>query len=161
MSEGSKEIIIAFYEAFSKGKVDEMVFHYHPEIVFEDPAFGQLKGDEVKAMWKMLIERSKGNIKITFSDVEIDGDHGSAKWEAAYIFGPEKRKVVNKISATLEFKDGKIIRHADHFDVWKWASQALGWKGWLLGWTPIMRTQIRKQSRGLLKKYMEKDVSKS
>jgi len=156
MSQNQKRIITAFYEAFSKGKAEGMVSHYHNDIVFEDPAFGQLKGEEAKAMWKMLIERSKGNIKITYSQVEADADKGSALWEAAYIFGPDKRKVVNKISATFEFKDGKIIRHTDRFDVWKWASQALGWKGWLLGWTPIMKKQIQKQSRGLLKKYMEK-----
>ena len=156
MSGDSKEIIIAFYKAFSNGKALEMVSHYHPDIVFEDPAFGQLKGEEAKAMWKMLIERSKGNIKITFSDVKTVGDSGSVNWQAVYIFGPEKRKVVNKISATFEFKDGKIIRHTDRFDVWKWAGQALGWKGWLLGWTPLMKTQIQKQSRALLRKYMEK-----
>jgi ketosteroid isomerase-like protein len=156
MSSSSKNLITSFYEAFSKGKADEMVSCYHPDIVFEDPAFGQLKGNEAKTMWKMLIERSKGNIKITYSDVKAVGDSGSASWEAAYIFGPDKRKVVNKISATFDFKDGKIIRHTDRFDVWKWASQALGWRGWLLGWTPLMKKQIQKQSRGLLKKYMER-----
>lgn len=156
MSQKHKKIITAFYEAFSKGKANDMVAHYHPDIVFEDPAFGLLKGEEANAMWKMLIERSKGNIKVTFSDVKVVGNRGSASWEAAYIFGPDKRKVVNKIKAVFEFKDGKIIRHTDSFDVWKWASQALGWKGWLLGWTPFMKNQIKKQSKGLLKKYMEK-----
>jgi limonene-1,2-epoxide hydrolase len=157
MSLSQKKIITSFYEAFSKGKAEEMVSYYHSDIVFEDPAFGQLKGNEAKAMWKMLIERSKGNIIISYSDVKADGEIGTANWQAAYIFGPEKRKVVNKISAKLEFKDNKIIRHTDHFDVWKWASQALGWKGWLQGWTPIMRKQIQKQSRALLKKYMERE----
>jgi limonene-1,2-epoxide hydrolase len=156
MSLSQKKIISSFYEAFSKGKAEEMVSYYHSDIVFEDPAFGHLQGSEAKAMWKMLIERSKGNIKITFSDIKAVEKNGSASWEAAYIFGPEKRKVVNKINATFEFKDDKIIRHTDHFDVWKWASQALGWKGWLLGWTPIMKKQIQKQSRALLKKYMER-----
>jgi ketosteroid isomerase-like protein len=154
MSQKHKKIITAFYEAFSKGKTAEMVSYYHNDIVFEDPAFGQLKGEEAKAMWKMLIERSKGNIKITYSQVDADADRGSAFWEATYIFGPDKRKVVNKISAAFKFKDGKIISHTDRFDVWKWAGQALGWKGWLLGWTPVMKKQIQKQSRGLLKKYM-------
>lgn len=157
MSQKHKKIITAFYEAFSKGKANDMVAHYHPDIVFEDPAFGLLKGEEANAMWKMLIERSKGNIKITFSQVEADAEKGGALWEAAYVFGPDKRKVVNKISATFEFKEDRIIRHRDSFDVWKWATQALGWKGWLLGWTSLMKKQIQKQSRALLKKYMERD----
>ncbi|SMD42994.1 Ketosteroid isomerase-related protein [Aquiflexum balticum DSM 16537] len=154
MSQKHNKIIIAFYEAFSKGKAAEMVSHYHNDIVFEDPAFGQLKGEEAKAMWRMLIERSKGNIKITYSNVEAENEKGSAFWQAEYIFGPDKRKVINKINASFKFKDGKIIQHTDRFDVWKWAKQALGWKGWLLGWTPLMKKQIQKQSRGLLKKYM-------
>ena len=52
MSQNQRKTITAFYEAFSKGGVEEMLSSYHDDIVFEDPAFGQLKGEEAKAMWK-------------------------------------------------------------------------------------------------------------
>jgi len=149
------KVIHNFYKAFAKGKADEMVAYYHPDIVFEDPAFGKLKGEQAKSMWKMLIERSKGNLKVTFSDVKVVRNSGEVKWEAVYPFGPEKRMVHNIIQAEFEFKDGKIIKHTDKFDLWKWSRMALGWKGILLGWSPLVQNKIKSQSQSLLKKYMQ------
>lgn len=156
MSNTNKNIIEKFYSAFQKGDADTMGACYHKDIEFEDPAFGKLKGKEVSQMWKMLLERGKGDIDISFSDIHADGNNGSAKWEAKYLFSRTKRKVHNKISAQFKFKDGKIIEHVDSFDVWKWSSMALGISGKLLGWTPFIKNKIKAQSKGLLEKYMAK-----
>lgn len=150
------DLINKFYESFAKGDAEGMLACYDDNIVFEDPAFGLLKGNEAKAMWLMLIERSKGDLKITFSNVAANDNTGSANWMAEYKFAQTGRKVVNKISAQFEFKNGKIIKHTDSFNVWKWSAQALGWKGYLLGWTSKMKTQIQKQTNGLLKMYMKR-----
>jgi len=152
----NSKVIHNFYNAFAKGKADEMVSYYHPDVIFEDPVFGVLKGEEAKAMWKMLLNRSKGNLKVTFSDVKVVRNSGEAKWEAVYPFGPEKRMVHNKIIAEFEFKDGKIIRHTDKFDLWKWSRMALGIKGTLLGWSPLVQNKIKSQSKALLTKFLEK-----
>ena len=37
------------------------------------------------------------------------------------------------ISTAYEFKDGKIIKHTDKFDFYRWSRQALGLMGWVLG----------------------------
>jgi hypothetical protein len=146
-------IIHSFYDSFSKGNVEDMVSNYHPEVEFEDPAFGKLKGEEVKNMWRMLIKRSKGELLITFSHIKEVGNSGSARWTAVYPFGPQKRKVTNQIESHFEFRDGKIIWQKDRFNLCIWAGQALGWKGWVLGWTPIFRKQVQQQSRKLLEKF--------
>jgi len=58
--------------------------------------------------------------------------------------------VHNVIDAKLEFKDGKIVRHTDTFDLWRWAGMALGMKGKLMGWLPPVQQAIRdKAMRGL------------
>ncbi|HTF05502.1 MAG TPA: nuclear transport factor 2 family protein [Bacteroidia bacterium] len=152
-----QQLIQTFYESFARGDAAGMVACYHDHIVFHDPAFGELKGNDAKNMWRMLIERSKGEIKITFSDVRADETTGSANWVAEYKFAQTGRDVINRISATFEFRDGKIIRHTDVFDLWKWSRQALGWKGWLLGWSSLMKKQIRKQTASLLKAYTGKE----
>ena len=64
----NKEIIIKFYTAFENQDATTMAGCYHKDIVFQDPAFGILKGKEVIKMWQMLIERSKGNLKIEFKN---------------------------------------------------------------------------------------------
>lgn len=149
-----EQLIERFYGAFSAGKAEEMAACYSDAVEFEDPAFGKLKGAEAKAMWRMLLERAKGDLTVTFGDIRKEGDRILAKWEAVYFFGSSRRKVINKIQAEFRVRDGKIVWHRDSFDLWKWSRMALGWKGWLLGWTPLMGKKIQAQSRGLLKRYM-------
>jgi ketosteroid isomerase-like protein len=148
------QLIQKFYTSFQNGDAKAMNECYADEIIFHDPAFGELRGDKAKKMWEMLLERSKGELKIEFSEVKADENKGSAKWIARYKFAQTGRNVVNVIHAEFEFKDGKIIKHTDHFSLWKWSRQALGWKGWLLGWTGFMRGKIQKQTNTLLGKFM-------
>lgn len=76
--------------------------------------------------------------------VWADDRTGRAHWDARYDFSATGRKVWNRIDARFEFADGKIIRHTDTFDLWKWAGMALGLKGKLLGWLPPVQHVIGK-----------------
>ncbi len=149
----NEQLIEEFYAAFAAGNAKTMASCYHPEVAFEDPVFGVLKGQDVLDMWQMLIERSKGNLKIEFSNVSAHDELGGANWAATYHFSKTNRQVVNKISAAFEFRDGLIFRHTDHFDLWKWCQQALGLSGWLLGWTGFLQRKIRRQALQSLRKY--------
>ena len=145
-------LITEFYTAFAAQDYKRMAACYHDEIEFNDPAFGTLNGDQARAMWKMLIERSEGKLKVVFSDVTSS----SAHWEAFYVFTRTGRNVHNKIDASFEFKDRKIIRHHDHFDLWAWSRQALGLSGLLLGYTSFFRNKLQAQTRKLLSDYMQR-----
>jgi len=127
----NETVIYKFYTAFANADAEQMCECYHPNIQFRDPAFGLLKGKEVCQMWKMLIERSKGNIKIDFSQVKANEHLGSAFWIAKYNFSKTNRKIENSISAKFHFQDGLIIKQTDDFDIWKWSKQAFGLKGLL------------------------------
>ena len=50
----------------------------------------------------------------------------------------------------MRFRDGKIIEHTDDFDLWKWSRQALGIKGWLLGWSEFVQKKIRNSAQDSL-----------
>lgn len=151
--ENNKELIEKFYTSFAAGDAEGMVSCYHDDIAFEDPAFGPLKGEDPKKMWRMLLKNNKGNMKITFSNVHADAHTGGADWVAEYTFSQTGRHVVNRVSASFEFKDGKIIKHTDRFNAWKWASQALGTSGKLLGWSSFMKNKIRLRTKNLLANY--------
>ena len=144
--------------AFAEGDAEKMVACYHDEIQFEDPIFGLLRGNDAKKMWRMLV---RPGIQITFSDVIADEDTGSATWIAEYTFGKSQRPVFNKIRAQFQFKDGKIIRHTDHFNFWKWTRQALGLQGLLFGWTPWMQRKLRTKVRTRLTAFMGEPVLKN
>ena len=153
------ELITHFYTSFAKGDAEGMISCYDNAIQFKDPAFGALKGEDAKNMWRMLLSRNKGNIHLTFSNVKADEKTGSANWVAEYVFSATGRKVINVISAEFEFANGKIIKHTDTFDIYKWAKQAFGLKGYLLGWTLFMQNKIQQQANSSLKKYTEKKSS--
>lgn len=129
-----------------------MVSCYHTDVEFSDPAFGLLKGDEARAMWQMLLSRSGGKLKVVFSDVTASTAH----WEAFYEFSKTGRSVHNKIDASFEFKDGKIYRHYDHFNLWAWSKQALGFSGLLMGYTSFFKNKLQKQTRKILADYMKR-----
>jgi limonene-1,2-epoxide hydrolase len=148
------ELIEQFYAAFNQRDADAMVQCYAPEVVFEDPAFGELHGPEASAMWHMLCERAT-ELKVSVSGIEADADRGRARWEAHYLFSQTGRNVHNIIDASFRFEGGRIVEHRDHFDLWRWSRQALGAPGWLLGWSGLIRSKVQTQARANLRRYMD------
>ena len=49
----------------------------------------------------------------------------------------------NIIQAEFGFRDGLIVRHVDRFDFQRWARQALGVSGLVLGGTRFMRRKVQ------------------
>ena len=149
-----KDVINGFYEAFAKLDAESMVAYYHDDVVFEDPAFGRLEGERAKNMWRMLCESQKGKqFVVMHSGVEADEDSGKADWEALYVFSKTKRNVRNQIRAKFRFEEGKIIAHADDFNLYRWARQALGAAGYLIGWTSFFQKQLQQQTNTLLDRF--------
>lgn len=152
----NEQLIEKFYTAFQKRDHQTMNSCYHDDIEFSDMVFIGLKGHQAKSMWHMLCERGK-DLEITFSGISANDQKGKAHWEAKYTFSVTGNKVHNIIDATFEFCDGKIIKHQDTFDLWRWAGLALGLKGQLLGWLPPVQASIRQQGMKGLEAFIEKN----
>lgn len=150
------DVITTFYTAFSKLDHVTMSSCYSEDIVFSDPAFGLLRGEEAKYMWEMLCTNAK-DFSLTFSNIQLlDEEYATCNWVATYTFSKTNRKVVNYIKAFMRFKDGKIVEHSDAFKLSKWAAQALGWKGALFGWMSWMKKKIQNNARKNLIAFIEK-----
>ncbi|MCU0444418.1 MAG: nuclear transport factor 2 family protein [Microscillaceae bacterium] len=149
----NEQLIHHFYTAFRDKDIVGMQACYHPEVRFNDEAFSNLQGKQVWAMWAMLVEGGK-DMRITFRDIKANDAFGSATWEAFYTLSLTGNKVHNVISASFEFKDGKIINHHDRFSFYRWARQAFGITGWLVGWTPFLRQKVQKTVAQRLQKYI-------
>ncbi|MEO7804024.1 MAG: nuclear transport factor 2 family protein [Actinomycetota bacterium] len=152
--EQNETTIRNFYAAFQARDGNGMAACYHPEVQFSDPVFTDLKGPRAGAMWKMLCEGGS-DLSIELGDVATDGSNGSAHWEARYTF-TTGRKVHNRIDASFEFMDDKIIVHRDSFDLHSWASQALGLPGRLFGGLPFLQNKIRATAMNRLDKYISR-----
>lgn len=147
----SRSTIDGFYAAFERLDADAMQSHYADDAAFDDEAFSLRGRREIGAMWRMLCNgvQAKGRDvwKLQWRDVTDT----SAHWEATYRFTATGRIVHNVIDASFAFDgDGRIARHVDRFDFWRWSRQALGAPGLLLGWSPMLRAKVRKTAAARL-----------
>jgi ketosteroid isomerase-like protein len=147
------KIIETFYERFRARDGAGMAACYAPDVAFSDPVFPSLQGERAGAMWQMLTGRA-ADLDVTFDGVTADDTTGSANWTARYTFSQTGRPVVNVIRASFTFANGKIVRHQDTFDFWRWARQALGPIGLVLGWTPFLRRKVQATAGAALEKYL-------
>jgi ketosteroid isomerase-like protein len=153
-------LIERFYSALSARDGAAMARCYAPEATFEDPAFGNLDAGDAGAMWRMLTSRA-GDLTVDVSEINVDDRAGSARWIAHYTFTQTGRPVVNDIRASLRFADGLISEHRDRFDWWRWARQALGPPGLLLGWNPLFHNAVRNKALGTLAEFREREAASS
>lgn len=152
----NKKLIERFYNAFQKLDHKTMNECYSEDAVFNDPVFGLLHGDQVRAMWEMLCRNAK-DFSLTYSDIFTDDDeYYTCNWTATYIFSKTGKKVVNNIKAFMRIKNGKITEHSDAYRFSTWIAQAFGWKGVLFGWTGFMKRAIQKRARKNLIAFMQK-----
>ena len=149
------EVITRFYAAFQHRDPAGMAACYHPDVHFSDPVFPCLRGHEAALMWEMLCLRGK-DLTIQFSNAQANDQTGTAEWEAWYTFSATGRRVHNRIRAEFAFRDGAIIRHIDRFPFWRWARQALGPIGALLGWSGLLKSRVRAQARAALARFEER-----
>jgi ketosteroid isomerase-like protein len=149
-----EKLIRDFFKAFQRNDYRTMQESYHPEASYSDPVFGNLDAAQAKAMWKMLVTSAK-DLHITYGDVKANDQEGSCRWDAQYTFSGTGRKVHNQIKSSFVFKDGKIFRHDDHFNFWRWSSMALGGPGLVMGWSPYLLHAVQKRVRGRLEKFMK------
>jgi hypothetical protein len=150
---GNKTLIETFYSAFQRKDYSTMQSLYHDEAIFSDPVFRNLNATEVRGMWKMLLT-SSSDLRVEFNHVKAASGKGSCHWEAWYTFSKTKRPVHNVIDASFEFREGRIFRHYDNFDLWRWSRQALGPAGLFLGWSPFLRNKVRKTATERLDKFL-------
>ncbi|WIE51632.1 nuclear transport factor 2 family protein [Pseudomonas sp. GM17] len=152
MSDAHRALITEFYSAFQRLDAEAMAACYTEDVLFSDPAFGELRGRDAADMWRMLTTRAK-DFSLVFDKVRADERSGEAHCVATYLFSQTGNTVVNDIQARFVFRDGKICEHHDHFNMWRWARQALGTKGLILGWTPLLKNAVRAQARKGLKAF--------
>lgn len=151
----NEQTIHRFYTAFQQLDYAGMQQCYHPDAVFNDHVFGLLDANETRAMWEMLCKRAK-DFSLVFGPVtHLDEEYTTCPWTASYVFTKTGRRIINKITAHMKFKDGLIIEHTDAFDIYRWTRQAFGLSGLLLGWSSWMHKRIQRQALQGLTKFMD------
>ncbi|HYC40293.1 MAG TPA: nuclear transport factor 2 family protein [Chitinophagaceae bacterium] len=152
----NQQTIQVFYTAFQNRDHKTMSACYCEDIIFSDPVFGILKGDEVRYMWEMLCNHAI-DLRLACSDIRgVDEEYYTCRWRASYTFSPTGRRVVNDAKAFMRLKNGVITEHSDAYRLSTWIGQALGWKGVMFGWTGFMKRSVQRNARKSLVRFIEK-----
>lgn len=136
-----------YWDALAKGDGKKMAKCYAPDAEFQDEVF-HLHGEDIGKMWTGLFKPGAA-VKVKTHPLTETEDIASGTWEAWYEF--KGRPIHNVIHSTFLLKDGKIVSQRDRFPFWKWTRMALGVKGTLLGWTPMVRKAVQKQAMTRIK----------
>jgi ketosteroid isomerase-like protein len=155
----NRALIERLYAAFGDCNGAAMTACYTPDAHFRDPAFGDLEGEEIGAMWRMLTGRAT-DLKVELHEHDADEQAGSAHWIARYTFSTG-RPVVNDIQASFRFADGLIADHVDEFDFRNWAKQALGPSGHLVALLPPLRSKARAKALDQLAAFRREETGSS
>lgn len=148
-------VIERFYGCFGQRDAEGMAACYTDDVIFSDPAFGELHGERARDMWRMLCRNGK-DLVVVASGVTADGETGRAHWEADYTFGVTGRKVHNVVEARFDLAGGLIARHTDSFDFAAWAGQAFGPVGSVLGHTPLLPLALRRMANRQLDQFQRR-----
>lgn len=148
----SRAVVERFYSGFAACDAEEMVAGYAADVVFEDPVFGELRGDDAADMWRMLCHGAE-DLVVEHRIGAADDRTAHVEWTAHYTFPATGRRVTNEVTTRMALRDGLIVEHVDDFSMWRWSTQALGLSGRLLGWTPFFIRQVRSNARRGLRAY--------
>ncbi len=157
----NKQVIERFYSAFQRLDYQTMNSCYSEDIIFSDPVFLTLKGDEVKCMWEMLCKNAR-DFSLSFGNIQaVDEEYYTCEWTANYTFSKTGNRVENKIKAFMRIKNGIITEHSDGFRLSTWIGQALGWKGKVFGWMGWMKRKVQHGARKNLLAFMKAKLGDS
>ena len=151
--EETRSALMHFYDSLARRDGEAMAAMYAPNAQFEDPIF-RLNGTDIGKMWIALTRRAR-DFSIAYTIAQAAAGHGTVELTAHYLYGG-RHPVTNVILSELDLENGLIVRHRDQFDFPRWAAQALGAPGRLLGRFQFFQRMIcRKAARtiGLPAKY--------
>ena len=148
-------VIQRFYDCFAQRDAQGMAACYADDVVFRDPAFGELRGERARDMWRMLCRNGK-DLQVVASGIEASNGSGRAHWEADYTFTSTGRKVHNVVDAKFALRDGQITSHTDQFNFSNWSVQAFGPVGSVLGRTPLLPFVVRRLANRQLDQFQSR-----
>lgn len=141
-----REAVERFFAAFARRDGEAMAQCYHYDGSFEDPAFSKLTGAQAGQMWRALMRGAKDfSIESLVQGVE-DGAW-VVDWTARYTFSKTGRPVENRVQSRIWLRGGLIERQIDSFDFHRWAGQALGLPGKLLGGFGFFQRTVTRKAR--------------
>lgn len=143
-------LIRRFYARLAARDAEGALACYHPEVFFSDPLHPRLRGEAACDLWRLRLA-GEGFARITLEAASGDADEGLARWSAAGVV--RGRPVAIRGRSMFAFREGRIVRHYDHYSLWRWTAQAFGAVGAALGWFGPFRWALRSRATRALERF--------
>ncbi|WP_300601123.1 nuclear transport factor 2 family protein [Niabella sp.] len=147
------EIIDLFFTAFKNLDHQAMNALYSDDIVYSDPLFGMLEGEEVKDKWEMVCNDIRDFRLTVIKTEEIDHEYATCQWKATWISSLSKKQIVFEAKSFMRFSGNQIIEHSDGFSLTKWIAQAYGITGQFFGWLNFMKRRVQRNYQQRLQQF--------
>lgn len=143
----------SFFRAYDNLNYEAMNACYRSDIVYSDPLFGMLEGQQVFDKVEMICKNVR-DFNLTVENIEeVDPEYITCKWKADYFSMNSRRHIVFHSKAFMKLKDGIITEHSEGFSLTKWIAQAYGWKGKFFGWLSFMKRKAQSEHQGRLQRF--------
>lgn len=149
----NKGIVEIFFKAFSEADYRQMSDCYADDIIYSDPVFGLMQGDDVRKMWQMICKGAR-NLSVQYSGIEeLDEMYVTCLYKVSYYFELTQKHICYSAKAFMKIEEGKITEHSDGYRLSSFISNAYGIKGKLLSWSGYMKKSVQNRYRTLLQNF--------
>jgi len=145
----NKNVITGLYNAYKERNPELMASFYTEDASFKDEIFGEVTGQEIPKVWE-VVHSTTSNFYLYFHIVNVNKNLATVNSQLSYTFKHTGRKIDISITSIFRFENGKIRHQVDEYSLWKWASQAFGVSGFLLGWNPKFKNKIRQSAQNTI-----------
>lgn len=151
----NKEVVEDFFRGFDDLDAERMISCLADDIVYNDPIYGILNGEDVRSLWKMRCKDLSGLSLEIIEFKELDHEYATCKWRSSFFSKSAARQVDMVVTSFMKLRNGKIAEHSDAYKLSDWLAKAYGVTGVFLGWTGWMKKREQKKFHGLLEKFIE------
>ncbi|ANH80850.1 cyclase [Niabella ginsenosidivorans] len=152
------EIIDRFFTAFGNLNDRDLNALYSDDVIYSDPLFGLLQGQQVKEKWELVCKSVKELQLTVIKKEEIDHEYATCQWKAEYVSASTGKPVIFYSKSFMRFADGRITEHSEGFRLTQWIAQVYGIKGRLFGWLNFMKRKVQAEYQERLNKYSKSKV---
>lgn len=139
------DTVHSFFTAFGRLDFKMMNAYYSDDVLFSDPLFGMLSGDQVKNKWEFVCTNVE-DFHLQIKNIEEqDQEYVTCSWHTTYFSLVSRSLVSLEVKSYMRLAEGKIIEHSDAFRPQRWIRQTYGIRGWLFGWIGFFRTGIQRK----------------
>ena len=144
-------VLDQFFSAVALGEAAMAGRFYADDARIDLPPIGlrDLPARDARRLWQVLLSDAR-DLHVQYAVMRADDHGGEVAWIARYTWPPTGRLVTQRLRGQYEFRAGRIVWQSEGFSLWDCARMALGSRGLLGGWNPLLRARLRRMVRNCI-----------